>query len=306
MSQRPNQRPNQRLNPPVKRPSKGKTAGRKAKRWRAIAALAFAALLTLTLILPNVATATDASPDSSALGDVSEADLDEIVGLWEGSAHALNDINCSSCHNDRETKEFVANPDQESCRTCHEQSVETFLLGKHGIRLLEGQQPLQPKMARIKMHEEAFDKQMNCNTCHDVHSVDTMQASVDSCLTCHNDTHSVNYKNSRHAELFEADKAKNLARPSNESVSCATCHMARHEVEKGDSSVTLVNHNNTYNLKPRDRMVKEVCMNCHGIEYSYNSIFDDELVEADFDKPPTMEHESFDLMRAAEGRRKGG
>ena len=270
------------------------------KRWRVIASFLAVAILAMGFILPNLASATD-----SAQLSVSQDDIDEIVGLWEGSAHALNDINCSSCHNNEETNEFVAKPDQESCRTCHEQAVDTFLLGKHGIRLLEGQQPLQPKLARLKMHEEAFDKQMTCNTCHDVHSVDTMQASVDSCLTCHNDTHSVNYKNSRHAELFAADQGKELARPSSESVSCATCHMARHEVKKGDSKVILVNHNNTYNLKPRDRMVKEVCMNCHGIEYSYNSIFDDELVEADFDKPPTMEHESFELMRAAEERRTG-
>jgi hypothetical protein len=26
-------------------------------------------------------------------------------------------------------------------------------------------------------------------------------------------------------------------------------------------------------------------MNCHGVEYSYNSIFDDDLVEANFDQP---------------------
>lgn len=232
---------------------------------------------------------------------VDQAALDEATQLWTTSAHALNDINCSSCHQDEQTKAFVANPDHESCRSCHEQSVDTFLLGKHGIRLLEGQTPLTPAMARLPMKAEAHDRQMNCNTCHDVHAVNTVQASVDSCLTCHNDAHSLNYQNSVHADMFASDRA--LPRPSQGSVSCATCHLPRHEVQAGEGTVTLVNHNNTYNLLPRDRMVQDVCMNCHGVEYSYNSIFDDDLVEANFDKPPSLSLETFELVRALEERR---
>lgn len=232
---------------------------------------------------------------------VDQALIDESTQLWQGSAHALNEVNCSSCHQDAETKAFVAQPDQESCRSCHEQAVDTFLLGKHGIRLLEGESPLTPAMARLPMQPAAHDLQMTCNTCHDVHSVNTVQAAVDSCLTCHSDPHSLNYQNSRHAELFEADR--NLPRPSTTAVSCATCHLPRHQVKVRDRSLTLVNHNNTYTLLPRDRMVQEVCMNCHGVEYSFNSIFDDDLVTANFDQPPTLSMETFDLVRALEKRR---
>ncbi len=237
-----------------------------------------------------------------AWGDaVDQAVVDETTQLWQGSAHALNDVNCSSCHQDDATKAFVAHPDQESCRSCHEQAVDTFLLGKHGIRLREGETPLTPALARLPMKAEAHDMQMTCATCHDAHSVNTVQAAVDSCLTCHNDSHSLNYENSRHAELFAADLT--LPRPSGSSVSCATCHLPRHELKKGDSSITLVNHNNTYTLLPRDRMVKEVCMNCHGVEYSYNSIFDDALVEANFDQPPSLSLETFDMVRTFEEKR---
>ncbi|MGF1520734.1 MAG: cytochrome c3 family protein [Leptolyngbyaceae cyanobacterium] len=232
-----------------------------------------------------------------------QAAVDEATQLWQTSAHAFNSINCSSCHENAETKAFVSSPDHESCRSCHEQSVDTFLLGKHGIRLLEGQAPLMPAMARLPMKAEAHNLQMNCNTCHDVHSVNTVQAAVDACLTCHNDTHSLNYENSTHAAMFAADWS--LPRPSATSVSCATCHLPRHQVKSGQDTFTLVNHNNTYTLLPRDRMVKEVCMNCHGVEYSYNSIFDDELVEANFDKPPSQSLETFDLVRAFEQRRSG-
>ncbi len=244
-----------------------------------------------------------------------QSELQEINKQWQTSAHALNDVNCASCHQESETKAFVANPTHESCQSCHENSVDTFLLGKHGIRLYEGESALTPKMARLPMKHEAFDKQMNCNACHNVHTVNTMQASVDACLTCHNDNHSLNYKNSKHAKAVFAsqetskgsDSASDLLpRPGPEAVTCATCHLPRTGTEKADgTTVVKVNHNNTYNLKPQDRMVGDVCMNCHGVEYSYNSIFDEALVEANFDRPPTLTHPSFELMRAAEARRAG-
>ncbi|NES86744.1 MAG: hypothetical protein F6K10_38360, partial [Moorea sp. SIO2B7] len=129
-----------------------------------------------------------------ALADkVSQAQLDEINQLWRGSVHALADVNCSSCHLDYQSKKVVRNPTYESCQDCHKVAFETFLLGKHGIRIAEGLTTLKPKMAQLPMKESALSKQMNCNTCHDVHSVNTFHASVDSCLSCHNDPHSFNY-----------------------------------------------------------------------------------------------------------------
>ncbi len=237
-----------------------------------------------------------------------QTELEAINQQWETSAHALNNVNCASCHQNEETKAFVAQPTYESCQSCHENPAQTFLLGKHGIRLLEGDSPLQPKRARLPMKHDALAQQMNCNTCHDAHTVNTLQASVDSCLSCHNDNHSLNYENSKHGKAVFAAIAANpsLPRPGDEMVTCATCHLPRSAQKKGDGTLLVkVNHNNTYTLKPRDRMVGEVCMNCHGVEYSYNSIFDDELVEADFDRPPTLEHPSFELVRAAEIKRSG-
>ncbi len=239
---------------------------------------------------------------ASTASATTEQELSDITDLWQTSAHALNDINCASCHQNSETQEFVSVPSHETCQSCHEQAVDTFLLSKHGIRLLEDESPLTPAMARLPMQHDAMQKQMNCNACHDVHSAKTVEASVDACLTCHNDNHSLNYQNSKHAELFAA--SKELPRPGPGAVSCATCHLPR-ITDEFDETVVHVNHNNTYNLKPQDRMVGDVCMNCHGIEYSYNSIFDPELVESNFDRPPTLEMESFELMKAAEARRTG-
>ena len=229
--------------------------------------------------------------------EITGSELEKINQLWQGSTHALANVNCSSCHQNTDTKKFIAKPNQASCQSCHENEVDTFLLGKHGIRTLEGLSPLTPAMAHIAMKESALDKQMNCNTCHNVHSVNTYQAATDSCLTCHNDTHSLNYRNSRHAQIV-AD-AGSLPRPNQESITCATCHLPRQKI----NNITVVNHNNTYTLLPRDRMVKEVCMHCHSVEYAYNSIFDDDLVEANFARPPTQKLETFELVRSLEKKR---
>lgn len=228
---------------------------------------------------------------------VTPTQLEEINQLWQKGAHALTEVNCSSCHQNEVTKELVAKPTAESCRSCHENSVETFLLGKHGIRTLESLSPLTPAMAHLPMKESAQDLQLNCNSCHNVHSVNTSVAAVDSCLTCHNDTHSLNYRNSAHAKT--AVNLSSLPRPNQKTVTCATCHLPRNAVEDN----VLVNHNNTYTLLPRDRMVKEVCLNCHGLEHAYNSIFDDRLVEANFARSPTQKMATFELVRALEKKR---
>ncbi|VEP16737.1 Cytochrome c552 [Hyella patelloides LEGE 07179] len=228
---------------------------------------------------------------------VTQSQLEEIEQQWQSSAHALAEVNCSSCHQDEATKQLVAKPTAESCRSCHENSVETFLLGKHGIRTLESLSPLTPAMAHLPMKDSAKDLQMNCNSCHNVHSVNTAVAATDSCLTCHNDNHSLNYQNSPHGGIIK--NLSTLPRPNERAVTCATCHLPRTIV----GETVLVNHNNTYTLLPRDRMVKEVCLNCHGVEHAYNSIFDDEIVEANFAHPPTQKMQTFELVRALEKKR---
>lgn len=229
---------------------------------------------------------------------LTDQDVQEISDRWQSSAHAFNGINCTSCHQDRESKTLVYHPGYESCQSCHDKSVKTFLLGKHGIRLLENLSPLTPHMAQIPMQPSADDRIMNCNTCHDVHSVNTVPASVDSCLTCHNDSHSLNYNKSPHGQLFAESRA-GLARPTSQSITCATCHLPRQILEPGSEPKIGVNHNNTFTLLPRDRMVKEVCMNCHGMEYSFNNIFDDEVVESNFSYPSRQDLQTLKMIREA-------
>ncbi len=256
------------------------------KRW-----VILGMLVGLTLILTWI----------QSMQPVQGQDSDEILQLWQGSVHALSDVNCSSCHQDQETQAFVAEPTFNTCQTCHEVETDTFLLGKHGIRLLEGQSPLTPAHARLPMKAAAHTMTMTCATCHDPHSVNTQVAATDSCLACHNDTHSLNYYESPHGQSYL--EQVNLPRPSAEVVSCATCHLPRQVEGRGEQTTTMVNHNNTYTLKPRDRMVKEVCMNCHGMEFSYNSIFDDELVETNFSHAPELDLETLQMARVKKADR---
>lgn len=231
---------------------------------------------------------------------IDQAQLQGINERWQQSAHATANVNCSSCHQQKPSPQVLQSPTQESCKSCHEGAVDTFLLGKHGIRLLEGQTALTPSLAHLPMQAAAHNKQMNCNACHDVHSVKTLPASVDACLTCHKDSHSLNYKNSKHAQLLLEEGT--LPRPSTASTTCATCHLPRQTTESG---TVVVNHNNTFTLLPQDRMVKEVCMNCHGMEFAYNSIFDDDLVESNFARPPTLSMDTLKMVQALEKQRSG-
>ena len=255
-----------------------------------VSLLSALALLVAIAVVPLVPVAIAAN--------LSQAQLEDITQQWQGSAHALAGVNCTSCHQEKEAKAFVAQPTHESCQSCHQVAVETFLFGKHGVRTGEGLSPLAPAMAHLPMKETAMTQSMSCNTCHDVHSVNTVQAAVESCLSCHNDTHSLNYAQSKHGMLF-AEVAAALPRPNAESVTCATCHLPRQEM----NGTVFVNHNNTFTLLPRDRMVKEVCMRCHGMEYAYNSIFDDGLVESDFDRPPTQQLKTLDMVRTQKDKR---
>ena len=156
--------------------------------------------LHLPIVLSAIATLLLSSPgiySSAALA----LSVEEATELWTGSTHSQQNVNCSSCHQTEDSGEFVARPGLESCRECHEYSTETYLLGKHGIRMQEGLSPLTPDMARLPMSPDSHQLQMTCNTCHDVHAQDTLKAAVDACLTCHSDRHSLNYLASNHAKL---------------------------------------------------------------------------------------------------------
>jgi predicted CXXCH cytochrome family protein len=210
---------------------------------------------------------------------------------WQGSMHARRDVNCSDCHGSE--KEFDTTSGEGACVRCHGFEIESLKRGKHGARAAVQLAALTPADARRPMKPQAAKKILNCSTCHDPHSVNTRMAAVEACLGCHDDTHSKNFKGSKHALSFAAESG---ASPSETAVTCATCHMPRTRTGDPKTGRVAVNHNNSWTLLPRDRMVKEVCLSCHSLEFSMNSMFDDDLVRSNFTGAPQKEHQTLKMV----------
>ncbi|MBX2837254.1 MAG: ammonia-forming cytochrome c nitrite reductase subunit c552 [Gammaproteobacteria bacterium] len=239
----------------------------------------------------------------------SEYTKDEsIVQDWSVSGHALQGVNCSACHSDtllanadsQETNEegddWIASPSMDSCAGCHNMEVDLFVKGKHGMRLGEGLDPMSPSMARLPMHSDAEHSELTCNSCHAAHTYDVVTASVESCLGCHSDQHSIAYKESSHFALWLAEVAGDAEAGSG--VSCATCHMPRTNMDVDDYNARIVvNHNQSATLSPNSKMIRPACMECHGLEFSINALADRTLIENNFKGQPTMEIQSVNLAR---------
>jgi len=210
---------------------------------------------------------------------------EEILSQWSTTAHAASGVNCQGCHltttgGDETWTNAVTH---QVCQSCHKNQTKGFLEGKHGMRIAAGLSPMTPAQARLPMHVDAAHRELSCTSCHDDHRFDTRYAATHACLKCHNDDHSNAFLTSSHATNAEA------------SVTCATCHMPRVE---GDDGSVFVNHNQNNNLRPNEKMIREVCMNCHGLAFSIDSLADPELVRNCYSTPPSMHIKSIDMAKA--------
>ncbi len=221
--------------------------------------------------------------------------LEPILEEWATTAHAAGGVNCSDCH--RTVDEDVVSKEVpwsdevslETCGNCHPGEVESFQLGRHGMRLAASMSPMQPSMARLPMHVDASHRELTCNACHSDHDFNSQKAAVDACLGCHNDSHSNSYSKSSHAELWRLELAGEL--PSGQGVSCATCHMPRTIVD----GKVLVNHNQSASLRPIEKMIRSVCENCHGLQFSLDSLADPNLSLNCYSTSPEMRVESVEM-----------
>ena len=218
-----------------------------------------------------------------------------LLDEWHVTAHARAGINCSECHSTEGEGIWSDAVDHASCSTCHKEETDGFLAGKHGMRLAQGLSPMTPADARIPMHAKSAHKELNCVSCHGAHEFDTRQAAVESCLQCHNDEHSLAYKDSPHFELWLGEVEENGAH--GRGVSCATCHMPREKIDRGGEVTVRVQHNQNTNLRPNEKMIRSVCMDCHGLGFSINALADADLVKSNFTGRPSRHIESIDLAR---------
>jgi predicted CXXCH cytochrome family protein len=224
----------------------------------------------------------------------------EIFQRWRVSLHAQRDVNCSECHG--QDASFHSFPEDSACTRCHTFETQSFHRGKHGARVAVKLSPLTPKDARRPMKQAAAKSAITCSTCHEPHSVDTRRAAVEACLGCHDDRHSKNFQGSKHEVLFSAETE---ARPSQAAVTCATCHMPRLRFGNEKTGRVVVNHNNSWTLQPRDRMIKEVCLGCHTLELALNSMFDEELIQNNFKGLPKRKHETLTMVEADANEKTG-
>ncbi len=235
---------------------------------------------------------------SLADADLSQAKnsevTEDVLNDWAHSSHASAGINCVDCHGAEQGSEWIGKPGPEQCASCHANEVQTFTEGKHGMRLStvlsKPLKPITPSESHMKFTETGQQMHQNCNACHESHTFDRITAAVDACLGCHADEHSMAYTASAHGQLWAANKHDpNLAA---EQVSCATCHMPRMVKGKGEKQIVSVNHNQNFNLRPNEKMIRSVCMDCHGLGFAINALADDALIKNNFNGKPGVEIES--------------
>lgn len=187
-----------------------------------------------------------------------------------------------------------ASTSEQACQECHARETSSFMRGRHGMRLGVGLSAMEVSQARLTMKEEPSHETVTCAACHSGQKPDRTRAlEVETCLGCHADEHSLAYKQSRHFEFLRLEEEGRLAPGSG--VSCATCHMPR---AKDDSGEVWVTHNQNANLRPNEKMIRSVCMQCHGLAFSIDALADPRLVARNFQGLPQIHVPSVDFAVA--------
>ena len=244
--------------------------------------------------------------DADAPNDV---EYDESIDReWGESSHADAGVTCSACHLERTgavddgDAVWTDQPDHRHCVSCHAGEVRGFLSGRHGMRLDEERlgerlSPMTPAMARLPMRAEAASHELGCTSCHGAHAFDSSSAVVESCLACHADEHSLAYEGTLHHDLWVREMSGEL--PVGSGVTCATCHLPRIERDYfwGTFTHNQVEHNQSDTMRPNEKMIRSVCMQCHGLGYTLDALADVDLIAGNFDRSPGTHVQSMDLAR---------
>lgn len=175
------------------------------------------------------------------------------------------------------------------------------------MRLAAGLGPMSVADARLPMQKSNRDEHLDCTSCHSAHSFDTSKAVADACLGCHADDHSLAWRDSPHGRLSLA-----AGPDSDGAVTCATCHLPRVRRREStfDVSWTAVQHNQNDTLRPNEKMIRPVCLNCHGLAFAIDALADPALIRSNFAGRPAKHVPSLDMaearLREFEARRAAG
>ncbi len=266
-----------------------------------------------------------------------------ILMDWAGSGHAAAGVNCAACHAEdlsagagpaEVAARWVGAPSTAACRSCHEPQARSFARGRHGMREHPGvapprdpaaglertglsravpgivagwlADPVPPARmtvgeARLPMRADAgAHRALDCGACHGPHDVDTAQAAVEACASCHDDRHTRAYFDGPHHGLWQAERSGQA--PPGAGVSCATCHMP---VTEGRDTIAA-NHNQNNTLRPSEKMIRPVCLDCHGLQFSLDALADADLVEGNFRGTPAVRVESVEWAVRRSGAAESG
>jgi hypothetical protein len=238
---------------------------------------------------------------AKALGQT-EADAPRHVTLptdeltaWARSAHAKGGVNCSACHR-ASTGSWDNSVADEVCAQCHAHELRSFVQGRHGMRRAVELEPLRVADARAKMKASAAERTLGCTSCHGAHAFDARSAAMEACLGCHDDRHSLAFRGSPHARAWLGDAI------GESGASCATCHLPRSERSQKLAGQARVEHNQNDNLRPNEKMIRGVCLNCHGLGFSIDALADPKLIESNFTGRPSRHIEGLNMVEQRHAR----
>jgi predicted CXXCH cytochrome family protein len=232
---------------------------------------------------PGRAPLTRASADAP----VGHALVNAELAAWENSGHAKGGVNCTGCHTAKSPgASFQKQVSDAVCADCHDAEWQGFVSGRHGMRLAAELEPLHVSEARLPMKSSAAERRLGCTSCHSSHAFDTRFAAANACQRCHDDDHSRAYRGSAHERAWLADAS------GRSGASCATCHLPR--ITRGEA--VRVAHNQNDNLRPNEKMLRNVCLSCHGLGFALDALADPDLVLRNFNGRPSQHIQSLDMV----------
>lgn len=208
---------------------------------------------------------------------------DEYVSEFMANPHiAIQENSCTSCHGSAEThldeggganifafkSEDIPKEKSSQCLTCHTHSNARYMVSPHGRA------------------------NMDCTSCHSVHTKDIKADATKSCYSCHEDVFSEFQLNERHRlqeGIMNCTTCHNPHEPSTrqrlggfKNESCFKCHTDKsgpYLYEHGASRIEGCSSCHNVHGSPNRHMlnqqsVSDLCFSCHTTAVSWHARFD--------------------------------
>lgn len=274
-------------------------------------------ILLAFILVATIAVASDKYQDETCIS-CHERETPSMVGIWGGSAHGKNDIQCIGCHKgeydiDHEQGGKRTAVEVYICAECHTEAAKEHFSGKHGIGFRTGR-------ACTRNLKKTPEIVAGCSNCHEVASqlprqeaecsmflAQSPEMQRQGCLSCH----SVEIRCDACHTAHDTDLS--IVR---DPAVCATCHMgpdhpqyemwmtSRHGImyaQKGRQyspdcktcHLSEGNHNVSIGITmgvggqeypadvreaQRDKMLK-VCKQCHTRAFSSRNLADGDAIQ---------------------------